>query len=162
MFVMDLALHAALIGVVIPILFFTYGTQLQREVVKDEVYKVVHDMLRPFMGIVSYVFQDAKWSVEVGVSEKKQQERNGLIREKVKYTLIGMFTVSLTVFALVVIVRGEGIPWDLIFHNLVMVCAVVVAQLIFLYFVVKKFRPIDVEDVKRRLIDQLEKHAEKE
>lgn len=161
-FVMDFLLHVAFIGVAIPIMFFTYGAHLQREVMKEEVYKVVHDLLRPFMGIVSYVFQDIKWDIEVTESERKQEERNAMIRDKVKYVLIGMFTISIALFLLIVFLRNEGFPWDLVLNNMIMTGAVVVAEMIFLYVIVRKFRPVDVEVIKEKLLAQLEKAAAKE
>lgn len=161
-FVLDFLLHVAFIGVAIPVMFFTYAAELQKQILKDEVYKVVHDLLRPFMTIISYVFKDISWEVELSDSEHKQEERNALIREKVKYTLIGLFTVSLTLFFLIIIVRKESVPWDLILNNMIMTVAVVAAEIIFLYVIVKKFRPIDVEDIRKRLLTQLERAAEKE
>lgn len=158
-FVMDLLLHIAFIGVAIPIMFFTYGTQLQKELVKHEVYKIVHDFLRPLMGVVTYIFKDFTWEIETSASEKKQEERNELIRNKVKYVLITMFAVSIGLFGVMVVLSNEPVPWGLIGTNLVMTVMVVAAEIVFIRVVVEKFRPIDVDDIQQRLIQKLEKAA---
>lgn len=158
-FAMDLLLHIAFIGVAIPIMFFTYGTHLQKELVKEEVYKIVHDFLRPLMGIVTYVFKDFKWDIETTASEKRQQERNDLIRQKVKYALITMFAVSIGLFGVVVALSNTSFPWDLVLTNIIMTAVVIAAEIVFLTLVVKKYRPIDVDDIQQRLIQKLERDA---
>lgn len=156
-FILDLLLHIALIGVALPAMFFTYGTKLQHEVIKQEVYKITHDLLRPIMGIVSYVFKDINWEIETSESERKQDERNRDIRTQVKYALIGLFTVSMALFFVIVIVRGGPFPWELVLMNIIMVTAIIIAEIFFLSLIVKRFRPIDVDDIQKRLLTHLEK-----
>ncbi len=158
-FIMDLLLHIAFIGVAIPIMFFTYGTALQKELVKEEVYKIVHDFLRPLMGIVVYVFKDFKWDIETSVSEKNQRERNESVRRKVKYALITMFAIAIGLFGVVVALSNRPFPWDLVLTNIIMTIAVIAAEILFLTTVVKKYRPIDVDDIQQRLIQKLERDA---
>lgn len=160
-FVLDLLLHIALIGVALPAMFFTYGTKLQHEVIKQEVYKITHDLLRPIMGIVSYVFKDINWEIETSESERKQDERNRDIRTQVKYALIGLFTVSMALFFVIVIVRGGPFPWELVLMNIIMVTAIIIAEIFFLSLIVKRFRPIDVDDIQKRLLTHLEKDGGK-
>lgn len=155
-FVMDLLLHIALIGVALPAMFFTVGTQIQHDVMRNEVYKVTSDLLRPLMGIVSYVVKDVNWEIEATDAERQQEENNRMIRDKVRYGLIGLFCVSLALFFVVVIIRGGPFPWDLVLANIIMVIAIILAEIFFLYVIVKRFRPIDVDDIQKRLIARLE------
>lgn len=158
-FILDLLLHIALIGVALPAMFFTYGTRLQHDVIKNEVYKITHDLLRPILGIVSYVFQDIDWDIETSESERKQDERNRMIREQVKYALIGIFTVSMALFFAIVIARGGPFPWNLVLLNIIMVTVIIIAEIFFLSVIVKRFRPIDVDDIQKRLLAYLEKDS---
>lgn len=158
-FIMDVLLHIAMIGVAIPAVFFTYGTHLQKDVIKTEVYKVVHDLLRPIMGIVAYVFKDFEWDIETSDSEKSQNAKNSVIRERVKRVLIGVFVVSFALFVVILLVSGKPVPWWLIFTNVVLVGTIIVTEIVFLYVFVRKFRPIDVDDINVRIVARLERYA---
>lgn len=158
-FIMDLLLHVAFIGAAIPVMFFTYGAFLQKDLMKTEVYKIVHDLLRPIMGAVSYVFEDVKWNVEASAAEHAQERNNTLIREKVRNILIIMSSVCIILFLLILFATGRPFPWMLIGSNIVMTAAVVLAEMVFLYVIVRKFRPIDVDDIQKRLVERLDEGA---
>jgi hypothetical protein len=150
LFLMDLLLHIAFVGIVIPIIFFTYGLYLQKKIIKLEVSKVVYTIIKPFIPFITEDIKNKYLNFNPNVTED-------LNPDKEKYKVLAFISlgclcgVSIIGFCMLCYIIGY-VPVYIIINNIVLLIFVAITQILFFTYIATKYRPIDVEDIKRRLI----------
>lgn len=144
---MDFFLHIGLIAVIIPIIFFTYGLKLQHKVVNNEISKVLHDALMPYMALVTKGMTTVEVQEVTKSISEKQLESNAKIRKKA-YTYLGLlFGFCIFMFLCLCVLAGT-FPVQVIIENLILVTFVGLTEIVFFTFIAANYRPINLEKIR--------------
>jgi hypothetical protein len=149
-FLMDIFLHIALIAVIIPVIFFTYGTYLQKKVIRFEISKILYDALRPYIPVVVKHMSTVQVENTAGKISDSQDKRNKEYEMKAALYLGIMSIVSIIIFFILCYFNGR-IPIELLGENIVLVLSVVATELIFFTYIAANYRPIDIDEIKNEM-----------
>jgi len=138
-------LSVTLISTFIGAFFFTYGNQIEEQIVKDQSAFLATDIakdIKVFPGVVGARVADGMKTPDMSAMDIQAEEHNKVVRSKAFKVLGIIFLVGLVVS--IGIAKWQKLPlWNIVRENLVLLLAVAVVEFIFLTFVIQNVYIID-------------------
>jgi hypothetical protein len=161
----NVLLHVILMAVVISLVFFTYGAQIEKKVVTSQVDNLVTDITADLKAVLTdeqkQLFQRAFSTLTPPDMSKEDEEAAANNRALIKRALIVVGTVFAVGVALVILlaVIFKFSFWDLLAENVIVLLAAAATEFLFLSFFAKNFVSLDPNMVKAEVIRGLQTYA---
>ncbi len=156
----SIIVHILIIAVFITIFFFTYGSYIEKQIVKKQLEYIVNDLAGDIKVIapeIVPVLQKQLGSVGYPNLEKEDkivEENNKKLKNKTIGTVIGLTVVTLVVIYYL-IQHYELDAKDIMMTNLISCTAVAFTYFIFTTYIIANYRSADPNFVKKTFVQAL-------
>ncbi len=162
----NIILHVAFISSFLGIFFFTYGSRVEKDVVKDQIDFIVKNFTDDitntvppeYLQRISPIIQTLQ-PPDMSKEDIEVEEQN----HKLLIKAMSVISVVLAISILSVVYLSKKYNfdlWNMIKENIVILCFVALTEFCFLTFIGKTFRSADPNFVKFTIIQTLKKYAE--
>ena len=138
----------------VPILFFTYGAYIEKNIVKDQIERLVDNFTSDATDL-GYIIPDISIPVDSSLDSKVKENNDDLLKRAFTYLTVGFaggiaISVVLWKFA-----KQKFRFRHLVYENFALLLLVAITELAFFGIISRNYRTLDSNKIKKFILTQL-------
>lgn len=162
----NMILQIVLIATLNIVMYFTYTTTIERRIVEAETTRIVQDFTNDIRTVLpndSLAYLDQKISPYLVVPDLSKEDNDvetankQLVKQTIKILSISVLSGLIFVVAMSIIFKFS--LKNMFLHNMGVLFVVAIVEIVFLTFFVQYYISVDINFVKRTIIDTLQRYV---
>jgi len=159
--IVDILMQIPLISTGIVLLFFTYGIQVQKEVINNQLKTATAYCTHPLSVLLPDPARESlrdyvkTHSSSTSANNSEIEQTNANLKNKVVMCLVVMFVVFTIIIATLLLVYKHPFPWVSLFNSIVIMGFVMLTEYIFVTLISSQYMVVDVQGMYAKFVSML-------
>jgi len=148
--IVDMLIQIPLLSLGIVVLFFTYGTQVQKQVIANQLKSAAAYCMHPMSVLLP---DEAKQMVKKylqlpsnsAAEDAKVEANNKILEEQVLVWLTGLIILFTIIITLILLIYRHPFPWGSLFDAITITGCVMLVEFMFVTIISGKYMVVDVQ-----------------